>query len=37
MTFTYLLLRGFKKVTGDISIAFFSYNLNNDKIVKVAA
>lgn len=27
MNFTYLLLRGFKKVTGEISIAFFSYNL----------
>ena len=27
MNFTYVLLRGFKKVTGEISIAFFSYNL----------
>ncbi|WP_300380188.1 IS1182 family transposase [Clostridium sp.] len=27
MNFTHLLLRGFKKVNGEISIAFFSYNL----------
>jgi transposase len=27
MNFTHLLLRGFKKVKGEISIAFFSYNL----------
>lgn len=27
MNFTHLLLRGFKKVTGEISIAFFTYNL----------
>lgn len=27
MGFTYLLLRGFRKVSGEISIAFFSYNL----------
>jgi len=27
MNFTYLLLRGFEKVTGEISIAFFCYNL----------
>lgn len=27
MNFTYLLLRGFKKVIGEISIAFLSYNL----------
>jgi hypothetical protein len=28
MNFDYLLLRGFKKVSSEISIAFFSYNLN---------
>ncbi len=27
MNFTHLLLRGFKKVNGEVSIAFFSYNL----------
>jgi len=27
MNFTHLLLRGFKKVIGEVSIAFFSYNL----------
>lgn len=27
MNFDYLLLRGFKKVIGEVSIAFFSYNL----------
>jgi hypothetical protein len=27
MNFTYFLLRGFRKVTGEVSIAFFSYNL----------
>jgi transposase len=27
MNFTHLLLRGFKKVTGEVSIAFFCYNL----------
>jgi hypothetical protein len=27
MNFDFLLLRGFKKVAGEVSIAFFSYNL----------
>lgn len=27
MGFTHLLLSGFRKVTGEISLAFFSYNL----------
>jgi len=27
MNFDYLLLRGFKKVIGEVSLAFFSYNL----------
>lgn len=27
LSFIYLLLRGFKKVTGEISLIFFSYNL----------
>ncbi|WP_158511959.1 hypothetical protein [Clostridium arbusti] len=27
MNFTHLILRGFRKVTGEVSIAFFSYNL----------
>ncbi|MBU3182542.1 hypothetical protein [Clostridium psychrophilum] len=27
MNFDYLLLRGFKNVIGEVSIAFFSYNL----------
>lgn len=30
MNFTHLLLRGFRKVTGEVSIAFFSYNLKRD-------
>ena len=33
MNFTYLLLRNFKNVRGEISIAFFTYNLK--RVIKI--